>query len=157
MLQAKTGLPWLLLLWLPMASAFAQPDLTVGSATGRPGEIVTLPVTFANNGTVVAMSFDITFNPVLVTPGTVTPGVALAPHTVATNIPTPGTLRILVSPPIVNPLPIVKNGVLLTVSWTISASAIQANIPLNLGNVAFGNAKSAAVPAGTLTSGHIAP
>ena len=157
MLQTKTRLPWLLLLWLPMANALAQPDLTVGAAAGQPGATVSTPVSFTNNGAVVALSFDITYNPTLVTPGAATPGAGLAPHTVATNIPKPGTLRVLVSPPIVNPLPIVNSGVLLTVPWTISASAAQANIPLNLGNAAFGNAKSVAVPAGALRSGSISP
>ena len=58
-----------LLLWLPLASAVAQPDLTVGADSGLPGATVTLPVTFTNNGAVVGMSFDITYNQALVTPG----------------------------------------------------------------------------------------
>ena len=157
MIPPKKIFAWLLgLLWLPMAGAFGQPDLTVGAAAGQPSATVNIPVSFTNNGAVVAMSFDITFNPALVTPGTVASGAGLAPHTVATSVPTPGTLRVLVNPPFVNPLPAANNGVLLTVPWTIAAGATSA-IPLTLTNVTFANAAAGSVPAGVLTSGQITP
>lgn len=156
MMQAKTRLPWLLLLlWLPITSAFAQPDLTVGSATGQPGATVSTAVSFTNNGAVVAMSFEITFNPALVTPGPATPGAALAPHTVATNISAPGTLSVAITPPIINPLPTVNNGILLTIPWTISAGSAPATTALTLTNVAFANAQQGGVPPDDLTSGQI--
>lgn len=157
MTPAKKIFIWLFMLfWLPIASVFAQPDLTVGAAVGQPGATVNTLVSFTNNGAVVAMSFDITFNPALVTPGTVAIGAGLAPHTVATSIPTPGTLRVLVNPPLVNPLPAANNGVLLTVPWTIAAGATSA-IPLALTNVTFANAAAGSVPATALTSGQITP
>ena len=155
MMQAKTRFPWLLLLlWLPMTSAFAQPDLTVGSATGQPGATVATTVSFTNNGAVVAISFEILFNPALVTPGPVTPGAALAPHTVATNISAPGTLSVAITPPIINPLPTVNNGILLTIPWTISAGSAPTTTALTLTNVVFASAQGG-VPPDDLTSGQI--
>lgn len=145
----------MLLLLLPMASAFAQPDLSVGAASGAAGATVTTPVTFTNNGAVVSFNFDITYDPALVTPGTVTAAAGLAPHTVAASVPTPGTLRVLINPPIVIPLPNVNNGVAVNVPWTIAASAAAGNVALTLAKVTFANASAAAVPAGTLTSGQI--
>ena len=157
MIPAKKIFVWfVMLLVLPMANALAQPDLTVGAATGQPGATVNIPVSFTNNGAVVAMSFDITFNPALVTPGTMASGAGLAPHTVATSVPTPGTLRVLVNPPFVNPLPAANNGILLTVPWTIAAGATSA-IPLTLTNVTFADTAARSVPAGALTSGQITP
>ena len=145
----------LVLLLFPMASAFAQPDLTVGNGAGLPGATVNTAVSFTNNGAVVAMSFEITYDPARVTPGAVTNGPALAPHSVATNIPVAGTLRVLVNPPLVNPLPTVNNGVLFTVPWTIAGAAAPGNVPLGLATVVFSNAAAGAVPPGTLTPGQI--
>ncbi|MDG4583601.1 MAG: IPTL-CTERM sorting domain-containing protein [Candidatus Competibacter sp.] len=145
----------LVLLLLPMASAFAQPDLTVGNGAGLPGATVNTDVSFTNNGAVVAMSFEITYDPTRVTPGAVTNGPALSPHSVATNIPVAGTLRVLVNPPLVNPLPNVNNGVLFTVPWTIAGAAAPGNVPLGLVTVVFSNAAAGAVPPGTLTPGQI--
>ncbi|MGB5063747.1 MAG: PASTA domain-containing protein, partial [Candidatus Competibacter sp.] len=145
----------LALLLLPMASAFAQPDLTVGSNAGLPGATVNTDVSFTNNGAVVAMSFDITYDSTRVTPGVVTNGPALSPHSVATSIPVAGTLRVLVNPPLVIPLPNVGTGVLFTVPWTIAGAAAPGNVPLGLATVVFSDAAAQAVAPGTLTPGQI--
>jgi len=150
----------LLLLLLPMASAFAQPNLTVGSASGAAGATVNTPVTFTNNGAVVAISFDITYDSTKVTP---TPTVGsdgkLLP--VSTFIKSPGTLYVVVLPYDPNvfppkPLPTVNSGVLFTVPWAIAAGATGSTaLTLTNVNVTFSNAQAAAVSAGTLTNGQI--
>ena len=157
MMQAKTRFPWLLLLlWFPMTSAFAQPDLTVGSATGQPGATVSTAVSFTNNNTVVWMSFYITFNPALVTPGAVMPSAALAlHHTVATNISPPGTLRVAITSPTTDPLPTVSSGILLTIPWTITAGSAPTTTALTLAEVRFANNEESEVTPNALTSGQI--
>lgn len=156
----------LLLLLLPMASAFAQPNLTVGSASGAAGATVNTPVTFTNNGAVVAISFDITYDSTKITPGAVTSGTALPPHSIWTSSGTAGKLGITIvtqqplpdptkpSPPPTTPTA-VNTGILFTVPWTIAASAPAGNVPLALANVIFANAQAAAVSASTLTNGQI--
>ncbi len=155
MIQAmKKLLGVLLALLLPMANAFAQPDLTVGNASGLPGATVSTDVSFTNNGAVVGMSFDITYDSALVTPGVVTPSAGLTPHTVATSV-VPGVLHVLINPPLVNPLPTVNDGVMFTVSWTIAGGAAAGNTPLGLTAVVFSDAQAQAVTPGALTPGQI--
>ena len=145
----------LVLLLLPIASAFAQPDLTVGNASGLPLATVSTDVSFTNNGDVVGMQFDINYDPLLVTPGIVVGGSALAPHSVSSDTPSAGVLRVLITPPIQIPLPKVNSGVLVTIPWTISGGAAAGNTALTLANVVFSNALAASVTPGTLTSGQI--
>ena len=142
----------LLLLLLPMASAFAQPDLTVGSATGKPGDTVNTAVTFTNNGAVVGMSFDITYDSTKVTPGKPVNGSALGSHVLSSNVPTPGTLKVVI---ISLANAVMGSGELFTVPWTIAASATGGNVPLTLANTVLSDASAKPVTSGNRTSGQI--
>ncbi|NCC39519.1 MAG: hypothetical protein EOM21_08735, partial [Gammaproteobacteria bacterium] len=151
----RTGL--LLLCSIPWVGVCAQPTLVMGSASGTPGQVVTTDVGFANladaPGPVVGMQFSIQYDPARLVYNEVTADSALSPHAVRTNGSTPGTLLILLTPPIENPLPALPDGALLNVEWSILAGASPGVTELALAEVILGNREATAVIGETTAGG----
>ena len=145
----------LMVVTLTFVNVSAQPNLVVGSATGAPGETVTIPVTFANNDTVGGLQFDVQFNSTQFTTGSLTDGPALLPHLRHSSTPSAGTLRVLVRPEVSTSLPNIHNGVIVNIPFTINPGATPGIYDLTLLGVVFSDKSANAVSPGTLTKGQI--
>lgn len=133
----------------------AQPSLMAGSATGAPGDTLTIPVTFANDDRVVGFQFDLQFNDTPFTPGPLTDGPALSPHIRHASTPSAGTIRVLVRPEVTPTLPRINSGLIFSVSFTIRAEATPGTYDLTLVGVIFSDQSADVVSPGTLTNGQI--
>jgi len=144
------------LLLLGMAFAAQAADITVGTASGAQGDSITIPVTIAGDAVSVGAQFDIAFDPAVVAVGTppLVNAFSLVPSSIATSVPSPGVLRVVISPPIVNPLPAIPDGS-FTINFDIDAAAAAGNSPLALSDVQFSDAAALAVAVGTLTDGSV--
>ena len=152
---------WMMaLIWAVIAissAVWAQPNLQIGSASGVPGGAVTIPVTFTNNGSVVALQFDLQYSSTVLTAGSLTSGAALSPHLSASATPSSGTLRVVIYPPVASPAPGTNTGVLVNIPLTISPSAGAGNYPLTLSSpsVVFSDGSAHLVSSGTLSNGQV--
>jgi hypothetical protein len=136
-------------------AGWAQPGLQLGSATGAPGETVNIPVTFTNNGSVVAFQFDVGFNTATLTAGTAAAGLVLNAHLKGSATLPSGPFRALVYPPTTPSLPKAGSGVILTLPFTIGAGAAAGDYNLTLSGVVFSDEGANSVAPGTLTSGKV--
>ena len=136
----------------------AQPNLQVGSATGAPGEAVTIPVTFTNiagDGAVVGIQFDVQFNSTQFVIESLADGSALSPHLRHSSNPSAGTLRVLVRPEVTPTLPNINSGAIVNISFTIDAGATPGTYDLTLAGIYFSDKSANLVPAGALTGGQL--
>jgi hypothetical protein len=136
-------------------AAWAVPALTIGTASGAPGAVVNVPVTFTNDSGVTALQFDVLFDSAKITAvGTPAEGTALAntDHEVDSNLVSAGRFRVLV---LSNSLAVIPSGQLVVIPFTLSGSvATGSSVALTLADVEMveGNAL---VVAGTSTHGQI--
>lgn len=138
-------------------AVWAQPNLQIGSASGVPGGAVTIPVTFTNSGSVVALQFDLQYSATTFTSGALSSGAALSPHLLYSSSPSSGVLRVVIIPPVTSSLPGTHDGVLLNIPLTISANAGLGSYDLTVFNpsVVFSDGSAHLVSPGTLSNGHV--
>jgi len=134
------------LLW-NAGSAVAAPDLAVGTANGKPGDVVKVGLNYTAGGNVAAMDFEIKYDSAKLTPGT-REAVAGFPNQVSANAATPGTLKVLVktNDDGAKILPIPSASPFVTIPFTIAANAVAGDVVLTVANVTMSdNAVSPAV------------
>jgi hypothetical protein len=157
-MKTTKSVAMVVMIWTVMAfstAIWAQPNLQIGSASGVPGGAVSVPVTFTNNGSVVALQFDLQHNSTALTAGSVTSGAALSPHLSASSTLSSGTLRVVIYPPVTSPLPATSAGILVNIPLTISASASPGNYALTISSVVFSDGSAHLVNSGTLSNGQV--
>lgn len=145
----------LVALLMVAAVGYAQ-TLTVGSDSGVQGQTLTIPVTFTNDAdNVVGLQFDVTFNTALVDITGATAGSALSGTSFgfSTSEPSAGVRRIIITPPIVTPLPTVPSGELA--SLTVKIVGASGTAPLALVNVSMSDASGGAVEPAALNDGTV--
>lgn len=136
-------------------SAWSAPALTIGTASGTPGQVVNVPVTFTNDAAVSAMQFDVVFDAAKISAvGTPTEGTALAAtdHEIDSNLVSAGRFRLLV---LSNSLAVIPSGQLVVIPFTLSGTvAAGTTVALTLSDVEFVDANGTVV-AGTNGNGQI--
>lgn len=135
--------------------AQAAPSLALGSAKGAAGQVVSVPLTFTNDGSVAGLQFDVQFDATQLNAGATTAGSALTAtgHGIASSVVSANTLRVVVKPSLGNGS--ISSAELASLSWGISAVAPGGVQPLTITNVVLAKSDSSAVAVGTLTPGAI--
>lgn len=151
------------LLLLGMAfTAQAAPDLTVGSVSGAAGDTVTIPITFATEGTVTGAQFTITYDTTLLSsvgiattaPATNASGSALSGSLSTAAIePAPGTINFVIVDALFGTL--IPDGEVATLDFTIDGAAPAGAIPLTLSNVQYADAAAGEVVPDASTDGAV--
>jgi hypothetical protein len=102
------------------------PSVAVGSDSGQPGEMVTIPFTLDKKGqNIIFISpLQVTFNNTVLTFGSCTTPVS--GKSVLATTPTPGLLSIAIT----GSLDVLPDGVILNCTFTIGAGAAAGNYPL---------------------------
>jgi len=109
------------------------PELTVGTGSGVPGDVVQIPVNYVSDGSVTTLQVDIQFNAGQLSAWLPIAGGALGvTHDLETSQPQTGLLRIVITPPPDNA--VLATGVLATIPFTINAAAINGDESLTVGN-----------------------
>ncbi len=134
-------------------TAWAAPSLSLGTASGTPGQAVNIPLTFTNDGSVVSLQFDVQYNAAQVSAGAPVAGAALGAQGLASAEATPGARRIVITPTAGNT--VMGSGQLATIPFTIAATATSGNKTLSVNNVVMTTASAAALASFTTTSGQI--
>ena len=140
-------------LMMVAAMGYAQ-TLTVGSGSG--GQTLTIPVTFTNDANnVVGLQFDVNFNTTLVNITGATAGSALSGTSFGfnTSSPSAGVRRIVISPPIVTPLPNIPDGEIAVL--TINIIGASGTAPLALADVSMSDTDGGSVTPAALNDGTI--
>lgn len=146
---------WFVLGSLCASTAFAAPNLILGTALGVQGQTINIPVTIDNDLTVAGMQFDVQYNAALLNAGTALAGSSLTAtgHGVSSSLIAANTLRIVVTPPGNNA--VLTAGQIATIPWTINPAAPGGSHPLTISNVLFTDSAAKAIAVGTLTNGGI--
>ena len=112
--------------------AVAMPNLILGSAKVSPSNRVEVPLTFTNNGLVSAVQLDIQYDAsqltseVPVLDGTLNTGFRVLSHE-----STAGKMKILVIPPINNP--VINSGIVIRLPFTLNSDAtILTAVPVHI-------------------------
>ena len=130
--------------------------LIVGNGQGNPRDTLAIPVTFSNDlNNVVAIQFDITFDPDLVDITNAVPGSALETNfSFSTNEPAPGIRRIVIIPSIYFPMPTLPDGEIAVISvYLVGAPGSRATLTLD--NVVMCDADYNSVVPASLQNGYI--
>lgn len=145
----------LLVLALSIAPAGAAPVLTVGAASGAPGEQVEISISLVNDSNVTAVGFDVLFDAsqvAAVGAATAGPVLATTDHEVHSNVVSEGRFRILVVSPDLLALP---DGVIVTVPFTLAEEAESGtSVALSLSDVEMVRA-DATIAEGSTVGGSI--
>jgi len=137
-----------------VATAVAQ-SLTVGSGQGENGDQLTIPVNFSNDANnVVAIQFDIQYDTSLINITSAEAGDDLPSNfSFSSSSPSSGVLRVIISPPIQNPLPPVPSGEIAKLNITITGQSGSAD--LTLANVSLSDSDGNSVTPAALNNGVI--
>lgn len=129
--------------------------LSVGSGSALPGNAVNIPVTFDNSSAVVSLQFDVQFNHAEMTVGSPTVGTALGSiHGIASSVPAPGTLRIVIAPSPDNA--VIGSGQIGSIPFTIDVGASYDTKALSFSNVIMSDGGASSVAQIALNNGQIA-
>lgn len=158
LLQRRHGRPFssllaslvALLLTLVAWPAVAAPDLVVGQDSGSPGSTVSLPIQFDNDGSVVALQFDLVFDAASLSPAGLAPGTAIGQHDLDWSTLQPGRVRVVITRN--TPAP-VGDGTLASFMLAIAPSAVPGAVPVNLQGVLLADASAQPVTATAETGG----
>ncbi len=137
---------WLMMGVFAVNTGWAAPTLSLGSASGLPGQTVNIPVNFTNDGSVVSLQFDVQYNAVKLSVGTPTGVAGLASSDVFL------ARRIVIKPSATNAA--LSSATIATIPFTLQASA-SGSLALTLANVVMTNAAAVAVSPVNLTNGAI--
>ena len=145
------------LLWNPLGiQASGGVQLSAGSASGDPGDTVTIPISIdsASGVEVSGLNFDLSFDASRLTLDHVSAGPAAtsAEKSVSSSTPSSGTVRVIVFGLNQTAIP---DGTLVNVFFEIKAGSAPGTIALPLGNAAASSPAGSSVPistsAGSLT------
>jgi len=133
--------------YLNQASAQTTPTLTLGTASGTAGSVVTVPITMAGNSTITGANFDVVYDPAKLTLGTT----AIAKSAALTNAgfslmsskPSSGILRVVIIN--METPTVIPNGVIANISFTINSSAVSGSTPVTFTAVAASDASANSV------------
>lgn len=147
-------------LLLPAAmQAVAAPSMAAGSASGLPGAVIHVPVTFSRDASVTSLQFDITYDASRLEAGMAVAGTDISSHLLRSSVPRPGTQRVVISPTAtladVGKPALSGSNTLATIPFFIKGNARPASLPITLTNVIMSNATAARVAAGAVTGGSI--
>lgn len=137
------------------ATGYAQ-SLSIGSGSGAQGDTLTIPITFTNAAdAAVGTNFDVTFDPALVSITGVAAGSALTgtAFTFNSSFPSAGTARVLVTPPLVSPFPVLPSGQIAVL--TVQIVAASGTAALTGGNAFWSDANGVASPITAITNGSV--
>ena len=108
--------------------------LTLGSRSGSPDSTVSIPVTLSNNSAIVSLQFDVVFDSGTLEngdedhPAQVGSALQGTSFSVSSNVVEPGRIRVIIVPPLQNPLPTIPNGEIVTLPIHIKADVSQGTI-----------------------------
>jgi len=131
-------------------TARAEPTLSVGNTFGVPGSTGIVPNVFTSDTNIVALQYDLIFEPARLTAGPATGGDALANHLLGSSSPGPGIRRVLVYS-LSNAR--LTNGVLADLVFSIATNAPTGTTSITLTNAIFANEQGERVEAVRLISG----
>ena len=138
-----------------MASSWplgAQSVLSVGAGAGKPGYATTVAVSLTSSPVATALQVDLVFDAAVLTAGAPLAGSALADHVLASSVPQPGTLRLVVYSP-TNAL--LSAGEVAEVPFTVAAAAAPALEPLDPWSVEAGDIAAVSILPQTLNAGSV--
>jgi Cohesin domain len=141
-----------ILLVIGICSSFGAPQLSVGNTNGVPGASVSVATMIASDTNVVAVQYDIVFNPATLISTDATAGGAQPNHQVASALVNQSTRRMVLYSPANAAL---TNGVLANLVFTIASNAPPGVSSLLITNAIFANAQGNQVQPGGLASGFV--
>jgi hypothetical protein len=130
----------------------AATDLTVRSVTGSPAATVNVPIDFSSSDRIVALQFEIVFDPARIAAAAPVGGMALANHWVVSSDPSNGVRRVVIYS-LTNAQ--LTNGVLVQVPFTLSPDFTNGATTVTLAKVLLVNSTGAAVSAVNLNPGQL--
>lgn len=109
-------------------------DVTVGTATTRGGETVTIPVSIANNPGIAGFNLTINYDKTKLTPLSIEKGNALTGGTLTSNIQQGGDMSAYdrVTAYWVNPADFTSNGEILKLTFKVAENADEGDIPVTV-------------------------
>lgn len=127
----------LIITWflLTAVSAYAAPDLTIGSGTAQVGQTVSIPIKADLSVGIVSAQFNLQYDSNILTPSSVLIGTANPTWTIVSNSTTPGLIRI----GIFSTTPITGTGLNITTVNFIVKSPTVGVTPLPLPNFVLSN------------------
>ena len=128
---------------LHVKSVSGMPTLSIGSTQGVPGATVPVAINYTTDTNAPALQFDLWFGTNYLQWGGVIPGNALSDHLVATNIISPGVLRVLI---LSFSNTAISNGVLVTVPFLIASNSPDHDEFLTFSNVLVVDPQAEVVP-----------
>ncbi len=129
---------------------YAAPEISVNTA-GYTGSNVEIPITIHHNDSLVAAQFDLRFNPALITIGQPSASALTnSGHELQSALIEPGRQRILIVPPLQNP--VLPLNIDLSLPFSPIASA-QGDTQLLLENIVFSTATDAHILPARITQG----
>ncbi len=141
-----------LLSLLSSSGAMAQPQVTVGTAAGQPGDIVEIPVTLAEASGTVALQLDLLYNQERVSGGALVEGPALDDHVLDWSVVSDGRLRAVLTTVSSADL---ADGELFRVAFEIAEDAGPGNQPIVLDALLLTDGVAMAIAPGFQTDGLI--
>jgi len=152
----KKKIIFIVLLVLSLAisnSVWAAPELNLSTVSGQSGDTVNVTASFVSDSSVTSMQFDILYDQTQLSSGIPLPGAALGANGLAYSEPSAGLRRIVITPSSNNDVS--STGDLITLPFTIDASADQNDKLLILNNVIMSDALANAVTPTSETNGVI--
>lgn len=137
-------------------SALAQPNLSLSSDSGQPGQTVSTEISFENDSSVTNLDFIFTYDPAVLTNPDLTNCGGARPgfSSFSCSNPVPGEIR-GIGVPAFPPEPI-PDQIISTISFEIDAgAAINTTTPLEFTDVNFTDSDGAAVTADQINDGTI--
>jgi hypothetical protein len=133
-------------------SSYCAPQVSIGSNSGVPGASVSLPSSLSSDTNIVAVQYDIIFNPATLSSTGADTGGAQPNHVVATALLNQATRRVvLYSPSNVS----LTNGLLANLVFSIATNAPPGVSSVLITNAIFANAQAAQIQPAGLTSGFV--
>jgi len=129
----------------------AERSLVVGTVQSSPGSSTTVPVTFTNDGTVVGLQFDLSYDPAVLSLTGISGGGVVVDHIIESNVVIAGQLRIVVHSPTNASL---GSGTLLSLGFDIDTLA-SGFTPLDRSLVVLGDQAAVFKPPTSLQSGGV--
>jgi len=129
----------------------AERSLVVGMVSSSPGAAATVPVTFTNDGTVVGLQFDVSYDPSVLSLTGISGGGAVVDHVIESNVVIAGQLRIVVHSPTNAAL---ASGTLLSLGFDVDIAA-SGFAPLAPSTVVLGDQVATMRPPTSLQSGGV--
>ena len=155
------GMALFIFLFLNLDLAYGEVSLSITNKTAKFGSTITVPVVLKNNTSIVSLQFDIVFNnsnfQVDNPSEPVEPGDALkgTNFNVNSKLIEPGRIRVIITPPIQNPLPVIPNGTIITTTIRIKQGTSVNKDTLKFDKVstsdANGNSEPILTNAGTIS------